>query len=141
MRHRTFSYNEISRRYTSKDLDFYTPSVFRKQHETSKQCSDGSVEATEDFKAKFIFQDIHKRSLQAYNDLIDAGVARELARGVLPQNLMTEFIMSGNLRNWAHFLKLRLGHDAQEEVQLISQEIRDIMIEKFPVSGAKLLED
>lgn len=139
MRHRTFSYNEISRRYTEENIEFYTPEKFRKQHKKSKQCSDGDVGE----ELKYYCQDTyHTAMVQArahYEGLIKAGVAREIARGVLPQALMTEFYMSGNLRNFVHFIDLRIDSHAQEEVQFIAQEIIDIIADKFPVAYDALI--
>jgi thymidylate synthase (FAD) len=138
-RHRTFSYNEISRRYTAENLEFYVPTKLRKQHVSSKQCSDGYLEdhLNEDFLNEI--NKIHLQALHTYNILIDSGVAREQARGVLPQNLMTEFWMTGNLRNWTHFLKLRLDSHAQEEVQDIAKQISDIVNMNFNESYKALL--
>jgi len=140
MRHRTFSYNEISRRYTDEDIEFYNPPIYRKQHKSSKQCSDGTVEDQDNFKAEVIFQSMNQKAHQAYTQLLDLGVARELARGVLPQNLITKFFMSGNLRNWTHFVKLREDSHAQEEVQILSKQIRKIIEEKFPYAFKALME-
>ena len=141
MRHRTFSYNEVSRRYTSENLKFYEPVSYRKQHDRSKQCSDGNVNDITNNKAKIKTQLIHKQCLEAYNEMLNMGVSRELARGLLPQNLMTKFIMSGNLRNWSHFLKLRLDEHAQDEVRWIAENIDKIIKDKFPVAGKCLMEN
>lgn len=141
MRSRTFSFNEISRRYTSENLEFYQPDNFRIQHKTSKQCSEGQVDNETEVKAKAINQKIEDDCLNAYNELINLGVARELARGLLPQSLMTEFYMSGNLRNWAHFLKLRLDAHAQKEVQDVAKPILDILMGKFPQSTKVLMDN
>ena len=138
-RHRTFSYNEISRRYTDENLEFYTPDVFRTQHKSSKQCSGGEFDSEQNEVAQSINSDVEKTCLEAYNKLIDMGVARELARGLLPQSLMTEFYMTGNLRNWVHFLKLRLDSHAQKEVQDVAKPITDILMDKFPESTKALL--
>jgi thymidylate synthase (FAD) len=140
MRHRTASFNEISRRYTSENIEFYEPSVFRKQHEKSKQCSDGELDAADNAAAQVCVKKIHQDTLQAYNRLLDLGVSREMARGVLPQNLMTSFYMTMNLRNFVHFIKLRKDLHAQEEVQTIAKDIEKILIGKFPTSTKALLE-
>lgn len=140
MRHRTASYNEVSRRYTEEDIDFYNPKVYRKQHKSSKQCSDGDLNDDNNFKAQVITQSIHQKCFDSYKELISLGVSREMARGILPQNMMTKFYMTMNLRNWAHFLKLRLDNHSQLEVQEIAKEIEKIIINKFPIAGAKLLE-
>lgn len=139
-RHRTFSYNEISRRYTAENIEFYLPDKLRKQHEKSKQCSDGTLSDVESQVLMGGISASHRVSLDLYNKLLDKGVARELARGVLPQNLMTEFWMTGNLRNWIHFIGLRLDDHAQEEVQVIAQQVMDIIEDKFPEAGKALIK-
>lgn len=139
-RHRTFSYNEVSRRYTSENLEFYEPEQYRKQHAKSKQCSDGLLSKAKNFKARLLTKAVHTFCLASYHTLIKLGVSREMARGLLPQNLMTKFYMSGNLRNWVAFLKLRLDGHAQEEAQYIAQEIDEILKEKFPIAGKALME-
>jgi thymidylate synthase (FAD) len=141
MRHRTFSYNEISRRYTSEHLSFYEPRTYRKQHNSSKQCSDGDLDNVSILKAQAITQLIHQKCLTQYENLIKLGVSREMARGVLPQNLMTSFYMTGNLRNWSSFIKLRLDNHAQLEAQEIAKKIKDIIEKKFPFAGKALLNE
>lgn len=139
-RHRTFSYNEISRRYTSENLEFYVPETYRKQHDKSKQCSADDFDSKESKYLKEQTENIHNLSLAMYNDMIDKGVAREMARGILPQNLMTEFWMTGNLRNWIQFLGLRVDSHAQKEVQDVAQPILDIIKDKFPESSKALFK-
>jgi len=139
-RHRTFSYNEISRRYTSENLEFYIPENFRKQHDKSKQCSDGDFDLRENKRIKKEVERCQNNALDVYNTLIGLGVARELARGVLPQSLMTEFWMTGNLRNWIHFLGLRIDSHAQKEVQDVAQPILKIIREKWPEASKALFK-
>lgn len=141
MRHRTFSYNEISRRYTDKDIQFYIPEKFRKQHDSSKQCSDGYLDNKGNTHAHVCMQDIIGKAIKTYNAMIKHGCARELARGILPQCMMTEFYMTGNLRNWIGFLKLRLDKTAQDEVILIAEQVRKVIEEKFPKSGKALIDN
>lgn len=139
-RHRTFSYNEISRRYTSENIEFYEPEVYRKQHDKSKQCSAENFDEDTSNAIRELVKESHSKALKLYNQLIDEGVAREMARGILPQNLMTEFWMTGNLRNWIHFLGLRVDSHAQKEVRDIARPILDIIKEKFPISAKALFE-
>ena len=75
-----------------------------------------------------------------YRNLIDNGLCPEQARGFLPQALYTEFYMTGDLRNWAHFLNLRLDKHAQEEARDIARQCADIIRPLFPHSLAALLE-
>lgn len=131
MRHRTFSYNEISRRYTSKNLEFFVPHHFRKQSDKNLQCS--TQEGVEDqIEAFTIYEQAVKDMKKAYEKLLSVGVCREQARGVLPNCTYTSFYMTGNLNNWIRFLKLRLDEHAQEEVRVIAQEVERVITDYFP---------
>lgn len=140
-RHRTFAYNEVSRRYTSEDLAFYIPEALRQQAKSNRQASEGELQesAKKHSSMKAIQYGIEK-SVNVYEELIDNSVAREIARGSLPQNLMTRFFMTGNLRNWAHFIELRIDSHAQVEAQMIAQQLADQLQERFPVSFGALMK-
>ena len=102
-RHRTWSFNEISRRYTEENLEFYEPNAFRTQSENNRQASNedeliNPVMWTRDeggenlqFVASTIVKEHHKNCVNLYNRLLEEGVCREQARGVLPQNLYTQY--------------------------------------------------
>lgn len=129
-RHRTFSYNEISRRYTSENLGFWIPDKFRGQHKSSKQAS-----SDEEIKLSVNGMiDSYKMSLGVYEFMLEKGVCREQARAVLPQSLLTQFYMGGNLRNWAHFIELRRDSHAQQEVQVIANRIAEELRKLWPES-------
>ncbi len=133
MRHRTFSFNEVSRRYTSKGLEFFIPKTLRQQAVKNLQCSTG--DAVQDNSAALtVYQDQIDTAFEAYTTLINAGVCREQARGVLPQCLYTEFYMSGNLLNWFKFLRLRLHPHAQPEVQAVAKAVLEFLRVQFPVT-------
>ncbi len=138
MRHRTFSYNQISRRYTSENPEFYLP-VPREQAKSNRQASGDKHARAAYWAEKFSL--LHKKCLESYQEAIKDGVSREVARGILPQNLNTKFYMTGNLRNWAHFIKLRRSSDAQYEVRLIADQIHAILELHFPVSIKALLDE
>jgi len=131
MRHRTFSYNEISRRYTSFNIEFYEFDGLRGQATKNLQCStDELVPHSQELKA--LIEGHNKLALEVYNRLIKEGVAREQARAVLPQSLMTSFVMTGNLLNWVKFLRLRLDKHAQPECREIAQACCNILNLHFP---------
>lgn len=138
-RHRTFSYNEVSRRYTSDNIEFYVPETVRRQAASNRQASEGELDPISANTAIAIMKVQHEQALDAYNDMLALGVPRETARGILPQNLMTKFYQTGNLRNWAHFVKLRLDKHAQSEVAEIAGQVKQIMMEKFPEATKALL--
>lgn len=151
-RHRTFAYNEISRRYVDNPPEFFWPDKWRKRAENVKQGSSDEVVTAlvgnHSYDDPFGEQPIPMETAQKivlssavgmYDLMLKNNVAPELARMILPQNMYTEFYMTGNLRNWAHFLKLRLDGHAQLEVQQVAQQVADILTPLFPVSMEALL--
>ena len=142
MRHRTWSYNEISRRYTDKDLQFYTPKTFRTQHKTNRQASNLDeinpiiVPDLADFgegqKADMSIKTHVENSLELFNTLMSQGVCREQARMVLPQNLYTEYYGTVNLNNLLKFIGLRSHAGAQWEIQRVAEACLEIATTLWP---------
>jgi thymidylate synthase (FAD) len=139
MRHRTFSYSEVSRRYTSENIEFYRPNDWRRQSESSKQCSDAPLDQMAQQNANETYDGIVRTALTSYQHLLDIGVSKEQARNILPQCLYTRWLMTGNLRNWIHFIKLRIDKTAQGEAQYIAKEAFAILKQHFPHSTDVLL--
>lgn len=142
-RHRTFSYNEISRRYVDSAPEFFWPDKWRKRADNVKQgSSDEAVRWINDGHSSITAraEAFEEGVTKLYNDMLEGGVAPELARMILPQNMYTEFYMTGNLRNWAHFLKLRLDGHAQKEVQDVANGVLEIVKPLFPVSVEALMK-
>ena len=132
-RHRTFSYNQISLRYTeAKNESFFIPETLRIQSKTNKQGSNGAVDNQD--LCQLIMLGSIQNSFETYNTLIANGVAREQARAVLPTATNTTFICKGNLKNWLHFIKLRQHETAQEEIRWFADKVADMIAEKFPVT-------
>ena len=140
-RHRTWSYNEISRRYTDVDIRFYQPNAFRTQHKSNRQASnaeeliDPVVFAYEDggrAMASGLIRQHHARSIELYNQLLDSGVCREQARGVLPQNMYTEYYGTVDLNNLLKFIDLRIHQGAQWEIQEVAKACRSIAETLWP---------
>lgn len=140
-RHRTFAYNEISRRYTSENLEFYVPSIddIRKQSKSNRQASDGQLDDSQSQEVIDLMIAWHNDAVNLYNKLLDMGVCREQARGVLPQNLMTKFYMTGNLRNLVHFINLRTHEGAQKEVRDLAEQLKEILVGLYPNAMSSLL--
>lgn len=121
MRHRTWSYNEMSGRYMELPREFYNPSVWRAQDTANKQ---GSLPYNGDtYWVKGAYEEALAWCERAYQSLLDNGVARELARMVLPLSTYTEFYGTVNLHNLFRFLKLRLDSHAQPEIQVYAQAL------------------
>lgn len=143
-RHRTWSYNEISRRYTDVDIRFYEPKSFRTQSKSNRQASnidqqiDPLVSYPRQHYASMVCSDAvkehNKISLSLYERLAEAGVCREQARGVLPQNMYTEYYGTVNLSNLLKFVDLRLHEGAQWEIQQVARACLDIAQPLWPVT-------
>lgn len=146
-RHRTWSYNEISRRYTSEHLEFYEPLTFRTQHKSNRQASndeeqinptitkvDFGLAPVSGVSAADMIKHHHITSVDLFNKLLKNGICREQARGVLPQNLYTEYYGTCNLNNLVKFLDLRLDSHAQWEIRRVAEACRDIAKELWPVA-------
>lgn len=143
-RHRTWAYNEISRRYTSVDIQFYEPDMFRKQHKSNRQAStddliDPLLESTRyDSPTMALASDQikshHNESVRLFESLLEAGVCREQARGVLPQNLYTQYYGTVNLHNLLKFVSLRVHEGAQWEIQQVAKACLEIARQHFPHS-------
>jgi len=157
MRHRTFSYNEISYRYSEIEDDFYMPSeeVIMPQSVDNKQGRAGTLSQKNKLGVKWIFNTIFEHSMTAYkillgekeksedwydvyeDDILDPdyqGVAKELARCVVSTSIYTEFYCKGNLKNWLHFIKLRDDPHAQYEIRVYANAIFNLLKEKFPLA-------
>lgn len=131
MRHRMNAYNEISYRYVKSKLEFYIPPTFRYQSATNRQASDG---AFIDEQMLELYKSAINTSAKAYEALLEKGVCRELARGLLPVATYTEFIFTCNLHSLIHFLKLRLHEGAQYEIRQYALGMLELAKPHFPVS-------
>jgi len=133
-RHRTWSYNEISRRYTSLNLEFYVPQAYRQQAETNRQASTDElmVETRDGQNIHDLVEKHTQAAFEFYESLIEQGVAREQARMVLPQNMYTEMYATVNLHNLIHFIELRIHPGAQWEIQQYALKLLDLAEEAAP---------
>ena len=146
-RHRTWSYNEISRRYTDFNLEFYAPDSFRTQHKSNRQSSnvEEKINPTLNFEASYTstpltmdcseaIKEHHKTSVALFDKLLESGVCKEQARGVLPQNLYTEYYATANLNNILKFISLRTHDGAQWEIQQLANSMLDVITEIWPIA-------
>lgn len=131
MRHRINSYNEISYRYVKASLEFYIPENWRYQDANNKQSSIGEFK---DDNLKKLYEESIYNIMKAYELLIEKGISREQARGLLPLSTYTEFIYTCNLHSLMNFLKLRLGKDAQSEIRAYAQGLLKLAEPHFSIS-------
>ena len=125
LRHRSFSFQEFSQRY-SEAIDAHVPQL-RRQDKKNRQNSIDDL----DIGLKLEFQDridnLFDDSFDLYNDMLAHGVAKECARSVLPLNTETRLYMSGTIRSWLHYVDLRADDDTQLEHRAIASSIGEIL--------------
>ena len=126
-------WNEVSRRYVDDEPSFYLPFMWRERAEDKKQ---GSA----DTEVEFDITDITMACKSVYNQMLEANIAPEMARMILPQSMMTEWYWSGTLYAFARVCNLRNKADAQEETRTVTYEIARHMKDHFPVSTKYLLD-
>ena len=124
-------WNEISRRYCDSKPEFYNPPNWRLKALNVKQGSSNEI-------IEHDITEYNNICLNTYNNLLAKNIAPEMARMVLPMNIMTEFYWSGSLAAFSRICKLRLAKDAQYETRIIAQMISDECEKLFPVSWAAL---
>ena len=138
MRHRTSSFNEISGRYSTWDFEFHMPSLDRPLIQQGKPGKYEFVEGTPEQRAIVIAN--HRRSyevaVESYENMIEAGVAKEVARNVFPVGLYTKFYMSVNARNLMHFLDLRLDPTATYEIREVAALMEGPLEATMPITYA-----
>ena len=139
VKHKFLRWNEISRRYVDDEPELYVPDMWRGRSVDKKQGSEGEVKLGKLDTA--IVLDSPYSALEAYKALLQAGVAPEQARMVLPQSTMTEWYWSGSLDAFADMCNLRCKADTQAETREVARQIDHKMIELFPVSWDALTED
>ena len=133
LRHRSFSFQEFSQRYSESER-FTIQREGRLQDEKDRQ---NSIES-EDPELQVKFQELQAATLAtsalSYKTALSMGIAKEQARVLLPEGLTeTKMYMNGTVRSWIHYLKLRCGNGTQKEHKEIADMIKDIVLEELPV--------
>ena len=133
LRHRSFSFQEFSTRYAQ--VHELTLPDLRKQDLKNRQNStdDLDVNIKEDLTEDIVALYMHASEL--YQDMLDAGVAKECARRILPLSTQTTLYMHGTLRSWIHYINVRTDPGTQLEHRLIAEDCKQIFIEQFPIIG------
>ena len=132
------SWNEVSRRYVDSPPEFYEPETWRGKPENVKQGSDG--EAKSQYFPNLYLGDVTELALNNYDKMIVQGVAPEMARMVLPQNMYTEWYWSGSLYAFSRVCQLRLDKTSQAEVQEVAVKLSAHCWSLFPHSWDALLK-
>lgn len=131
-------WNEKSFRYVAIDdsNEFYVPQTFRKQSKNNKQATIGSLEEELNQKAIAIYQQQCENSYRAYTQLLELGVGREQARGVLIPSVYTSWVWTVSLQALLNFIGLRMGSGAQSEIGAYAEAIVELIEPIVPVSMA-----
>ncbi|MDE2141714.1 MAG: FAD-dependent thymidylate synthase [Elusimicrobia bacterium] len=139
-RHRFAAYNEVSFRYTEVKDYFYMPEKWRGQDKKNKQGSSAAIVLDQD-KLHALFKTQVDASLATYKQMIEMGVAREMARMILPVNLYTEFYWTVNARSLMNFVALRADGHAQLEIQAYGEAMARQFKELMPWTYEAFLRD
>ena len=139
LRHRSFTFQEFSQRYAdSTQLGEIPIPELRRQDNKNRQnsISDLSEEVINQFNEKIKLQFNLNKKL--YEEMLEAGIAKECARFVLPLATPTRIYMTGSCRSWIHYINLRTGHGTQKEHMNIAQECKKIFSQVYPVVSSAL---
>ena len=139
LRHRSFTFQEFSQRYAdSMQLGEIPIPELRRQDNKNRQnsISDLSEEVINQFNEKIKLQFNLNKKL--YEEMLEAGIAKECARFVLPLATPTRIYMTGSCRSWIHYINLRTGHGTQKEHMEIAQECKNIFSKEYPVVSSAL---
>lgn len=115
MRHRMASVNEMSARYSVVPDQYFVPSEYRVQSQVNKQSSEGPLDGSDALHKEV--DSVCEHAFRVYEDAIQGGCSRELARCHLPQSTYTEFYWKINFHNLMHYLQLRMDAGAQKEIR------------------------
>ena len=133
LRHRSFTYQEFSQRYADSSMlgDEIPLPELRRQDDKNRQNSIDDVDplVTQDFNSKM--QKHFVDGMKLYKEMLDAGIAKECARFVLPLATPTRIYMTGSVRSWVHYIDLRSAHGTQKEHMAVAEGVRSIFKEQF----------
>ena len=139
LRHRSFTFQEFSQRYAdSRQLGEIPIPELRRQDDKNRQnsISDLSIEIINHFNKKI--KDQFNLNKQLYEEMLEAGIAKECARFVLPLATPTRIYMTGSCRSWIHYINLRTANGTQKEHMDIAKECKNIFSKEYPVVSSAL---
>ena len=135
LRHRSMTYQEFSQRYADSSLLTETIPLpeLRRQDTKNRQNSIDDIDpfVKQEFQIKM--QRHFEEGMKLYKEMLDADIAKECARFVLPLAVPTKMYMTGSVRSWIHYIDLRSGHGTQKEHMDIANECKRIFTEQFPI--------
>ena len=140
LRHRSFTYQEFSQRYADSSMlaDEIPLPKLRRQDDKNRQNSIDDIDPLMQQDCEIKMQRHFVDGMKLYKEMLDAGIAKECARFVLPLATPTRLYMSGSIRSWIHYIDLRSAHGTQKEHMDIAEGCRDIFKEQFPIIAEAL---
>ena len=140
LRHRSFTYQEFSQRYADSSMlaeEIPLPDL-RRQDTKNRQNSIDDIDpfTRQEFQIKM--QKHFDEGMKLYKDMLDANIAKECARFVLPLAVPTRLYMSGSCRSWIHYIQLRSANGTQKEHMDIANACKEIFVEQFPTVSEAL---
>lgn len=140
LRHRSFTFQEFSQRYADSSLlgDEIPLPDLRRQDTTNRQKSIDDLDPFVKQKFEIWMQYHFKQTMEVYQEMLAAGVAKECARMILPMATPTRIYMTGSVRNWIHYIELRTGHGTQHEHMEIAELCKRHFICQFPTIAQAL---
>ena len=133
LRHRSFSFQEFSQRYSSvKDLAPIGLPLLRSQDLKNKQASHDDLPEELVLRYNRYITELYDGAYDLYHNMLANGVAKECARSVLPLGTPTKLYMSGTIRSFVHFCQIRCAEETQLEHRMIADDIRHIIKEQLP---------
>ena len=132
IRHRSFSFQEFSQRYADATELGYPQICLRRQDTKNRQNSTEDLPASvrEEFSSRCY--DAIDNLLELYQEMLNAGVAKECARDILPESMPTTLYMNGTLRSWIHYIDLRAANGTQREHQNVALGAKEVFRQYFP---------
>jgi thymidylate synthase (FAD) len=132
LRHRSFSFQEFSQRYAQVVGDPVIPELRLQDHKNRQNSIDVLEPSEELVVLKSQIADYFDEGMDLYHQLLDAGVAKECAREVLPMAAPTKLYMNGTIRSWLHYCDLRTSNGTQKEHAQIAAQVQDILYSELP---------
>lgn len=137
LRHRSFSFQEFSQRYAQVAEPAFIPAL-RRQDTKNRQNSIADLEQSTVDEFNIKINSLFELSESLYKEMLQAGVAKECARDVLPLSTPTKMYMNGTLRSWLHYCDLRCANGTQYEHKLIADQVKGLIEQEFPTIYAAM---
>ena len=131
LRHRSFSFQEFSQRYAKVEKQAQVPELRRQDTKNRQNSIDDLHQSSKDFFERKI-EHLYAECYDVYQQLLEAGVAKECAREVLPMAAPTKLYMNGTIRSWLHYCDLRTSNGTQKEHAQIAAQVQDILYQHLP---------